>query len=496
MSELNSFTDDVESQDDSSSIVSSPETHPYQLASEISILDRPKGGCFLFNQSRFSPTRTDATPKEVKDLLDKIKTDGASHLDQKALDFLVSNEILVPGNATGKPSANMTGEQWQNLLQLTPFTIRLNADLDTVEKVLTSIDVVLQHFDKSGNDSKKPHLQIKYICRKSDCNDWLECMTQIIPFVLRSVERENVSFFAECPIEIVIPQVDQLLQINRPSIIVNLIVSQNLSQNCVSVLTKMAQQGFRPHLTFHFSNVNLEQVRKDLDMLLSELGNKGFTYSLTPQLKLTSSDTVFSRECSAFADNLIDFIDYFHFNRRFTPSQSWLYHDLFSRTIGHSRAIPFPCYACAGKAIFINQDGSFYSCHKQAAYVSPVKQNEIQDALSNPTKNYYGQSSFARTNCDQCSLRNLCGGLCPYLARQTENVKIQQHIFQIHCRIRKHLLMHFFEEATTPIADDKQPARQYRFVSGDGRLDVVPLDQQEQAKHDISKYENTFYHAY
>ena len=140
----------------------------WRLAEDIDIIDRPEGGCFLFNQWRFSPTRTEAPRREVEALIDKIKREGISHLDQTAVDFLVSNSLLVSQDCRPEPPAAKTKEKWQSLLKSTPFTIRINPNLNNIKLVLPSLEAVLSQLNKSENQNqpflhKKPHFLL-YNC--------------------------------------------------------------------------------------------------------------------------------------------------------------------------------------------------------------------------------------------------------------------------------------------------------------------------------------------
>ncbi|MFC1782988.1 SPASM domain-containing protein [Planctomycetota bacterium] len=451
----------------------------WRLAEDIDIIDRPRGGCFLFNQWRFSPTRTEAPRREVEALIDKIKREGISHLDQTAVDFLVSNSLLISQEFQNETPSEKIKEEWQSFLKSIPFTIRINPNLNNIKLVLQSLETVLSQFNKSENQNQ-PFFQIKYIYKEEEPNNWLRCIAQIIVFVLDKVEREKVNFYVERPVEAVVGEVDQLLRFNRPSLIIDYLVKNNLSGSAISSLAKLTENGFRPHLTFCASEENVQQIPACLDKLLSALDNDGFTFSLIPQVNPVSCDGVSPSVNSALVKDIINLLDYCHFSDKFSPNQSWIYQDLRSRTIDRSQPKPFPCWACAGRAVYIDQKGHFFSCHKQAFYESTTRQKEMEKALSDPTQGRFGRSPFAREQCDQCSLRYFCGGVCDYAGHQNSDPQIQQHLFQIYCRMRKHTLLHFFEEATRP-NDDERQSPPYRFISGPGRLEIVSLEQKEGA---------------
>ena len=80
----------------------------------------------------------------IKLIINKIRTDGISHLDQTAIDFLAHHGIIVPLDFNDNLEKNLTDDDWKDFLKQSPYTIRLKSDNNTLKSVFPALEAILQ----------------------------------------------------------------------------------------------------------------------------------------------------------------------------------------------------------------------------------------------------------------------------------------------------------------------------------------------------------------
>ena len=448
------------------------ENDQFRIASEIGILVRPQGGCYLFNPSIFSPARTDAAIGNLREIINKIRTDGVSHLDQAAIDFLAHHGIIVPLDFNDTLEKNLTDDDWQDFFKQTPYTIRLKTDCDALNSVFPALEAILQFLSNTyNNKADMPLLQIKYFVDHPKNENWINAFNRLITFVAGYVNPDDVDYYLEGPVESMSQCLQLLRYSDKSNIQMNFILTTQSTTAALDDLSELVEMGYCPHLIFNVDNNNIEQTRTILNLLISKLGYDGFTFNFIPQLDPTLDDTSNQTE---FINNLKILIDQCFYSDKFDPNQFWLYRTLRSRTSGNTPPKPFPCLACVNRTIFLNSENTFFACHKEADYESSLKVNH-EELLTFSQPIFFGPSDFARDFCDHCELRYYCGGICQYVGHHLDNTKMRRQLFKIHCQMRKHVLMQLFEEAIS-LSSRENETVQYKFFCENNNIKIIPME--------------------
>ena|GEM_PF-5413952 len=447
----------------------------WQVAPHLALVDRPKGGSFLFNEVFFTPVRTSGSPEKVASLINQIRRDGTSHLPTETLAFLVNYNILVVKDNKAGPASEWSSQEWRQILGRERFVVRMSPRITSRDKVLRSLAAVFDHIRKECPEPVLPPISLKFVADTCDNGQFFEHLVQVVRLALGRVdEREDLNLYLECPVDFIEQHVSRILGYGRPSIRMNAIVSAPLSENAVSALCRLVENGFRPHLIFAVSDPDVERVFETIEMLAIKLGVDGFTFSLLPALRNSTSKTRSRREALIPPSKMISLVESCHSSSNLELPQSWLYNDLKKRIHLHSVLSLYPCRACVGRAVYIDAAGLCSACHRQPVRDPSQITETPTKALRDSRGDLFGRSDFARENCRSCPFRYFCGGLCEFLDVGADEPRVSRRLFQLHCAIRKHVLLNFLEDATVETQAIARKA--YMLTSGNGRLDMVPVE--------------------
>ncbi|UCG49349.1 MAG: hypothetical protein JSU94_06105 [Phycisphaerales bacterium] len=450
-------------------------TSEWQVAPHLGLVERPKGGSFLFNQVFFTPVRTSGSPEKVASLINQISRDGTSHLPTETLAFLANYNILVVKNNKGGPASEWSSQDWRQILGRERFVVRLSPRISSRDKVLRSLSSVFDHVRAECPEPALPPISLKFMADTFDSEEFFEHLVQVVRLALGRVdEREDLSLYLECPVDFLERHVSRILGYSRPSIRVNCVVLPALSENTLSAFNQLVENGFRPHLIFLVSEPNAGPIFDTIQMLAATLGPDAFTFSLLPFLPTSPSKTHRRREALISPSKMISLVESCHSSSHVELSQSWLYNDLKKRIQSHSVLSLYPCRACAGRAVYINGGGLCSGCHRQPIRDPSQMSETPAKALRDSREDLFGRSDFAREECRSCPFRYFCGGVCEFVDVRVGDPTLSRRLFQLHCATRKHMLLKFFEDAT--VESQAIAKRAYMLESGNGRLDLVPVE--------------------
>lgn len=443
----------------------------------LGMIARPGGGSFLFNQLRFSPIRSSATLQETEAFVRKLRNEGLSGLTAEAIRFLRAHEILVASDDAEPSPIEWSPQRWKTVTKGAPFTIRLGTCVKNEAGVRSSLDRLFRWLCKDYEGTAGPRLRIKFIWNGSYHKDTLSYIGQLINFITTYATRfEETVFFLELPMRFYSMWVDRLCLAVTPCVSFNVDIADALQDADILALEKLVEEGFKPHCVFAVSAVNQDQVRSDITALAKRLGPEGYSIALKPISRQSfRSDGIYG-EMLPTSGQMTELSALCHSSKDIELSQSWLYESIRQRTT--DTGFVFPCRACIGRALYVDGDGMYFACHKEAATDVLRRSSEPQAALRSPDAGYWGDSSFSRSECARCPVRHYCGGLCQYSALGVADEKVQRRVFQPLCDMRMKVILDFLEDATKPPdgeVDTERRPRSHRFISGDGRLDVIEV---------------------
>ncbi len=439
----------------------------------LQVIERPNGrGYLLINSSRFSPVRLEGPRAEVAGFIDRLKQRGGEDLEAEELEFLASHNILVSPSAEQR-EPNDGFEDRRRRRALGQFTIRIAAQAGRLERIPQSLKQLFDSLQPGEQSDEPPAINLKVVCSGPHAQDLVPSLRHIIDVAsAQQAQTAEVTYFCELPICVLPQTVDDLKMLTRPSVRINCVVPDALTADERDALCVLVDEGFRPHCVFHVLAGQGQQVAGTIEALADDLGPDAFSWAIVPPYRHdVESDRALQASLPETGD-MLALCDACHSLRNVDLAQSWLCRDLHERVT--KPGYVYPCRACAGRAAFVDDEGTWSTCHLRAA-AEPSRRCQSVSALLNAAEDSpFGGSRFADERCGQCAVRFSCGGVCPYAAWGVSDPAVEIQVFELYCAMRKHMILQFFEDATAPAPSDSGQRPAYRFVSGQGRLELQP----------------------
>ncbi len=443
------------------------------------MLERPGGGSYLFNRRLFSPVRTDGAPEAIRVFLKK-QAEAVAELPEPLLDLLRHHHIVVRPNGRDGEPAGWSQAKWWKVLQNAPFVIRMPTRVTSMSRVRAAFRTTLEHLRSKSASNQIPPLHIKFIWNGTYPARPLSDVGSLIRFALGELgSLDAADFWLELPIERVVQWGHRLRLATVPPLGVTCALTAEPGEPQIAVLRDLVSVGFRPHCVLYITSENLAQARRTVDCLATHLERDGFSFAIMPAPRwMFASDHIHGRLLPSAAD-LVDLLRYCHGHEGLDLRQSWLYADVYERV--RNPGYVFPCRVCAGRGIYIDEDGRFCACHKVLQRDPMAPGDDVAQALRSPCESLFGGSEWAKSTCSRCPLRYLCGGICEFAAADVADPDLGVRLFELHCAMRREVLLTFFEDATCGEVEASAYRTRFRFVSGDGMLDFEPVNKRSES---------------
>lgn len=453
---------------------SSKEKTELQITPYLGLIERPKGGCFVFNQLYFSPVRADSSCEQVNSLLERIDHEGTSILSNEALDFLANHGILIPKENNSRPITEWTVENRQAILRREKFIIRICNNGEFTEKNLKSLHCTLKEINQCRKGKENLKVELQASVNKPYNTKFSESLDQVAKTIKKYLGYNDIfTIYLRCPIESLSTYFEPLSKYIHPSIIFSCITQKQINNDTISLLTKMKEDGFRPHLEFCVSNWNKHEISAAIENLANELGEDGFSFELIPAINIQSEDIRKKQNSLISKADLLELFDYSYSFSKINLSQFILYGDLWDKIKIHTLTNVYPCHICMGRVFSLNNDDPNHEHNYENIQIAKTSTVMTGNSLHN---NYFGVTKFAKENCHQCPLRFFCGGVCLHSAIIPPGTELGDRVLDLKCSMRKRMLYNFLEDATSEEFDNKKK-RNYRFISGGGNIELVSVEQ-------------------
>ena len=442
----------------------------WKVSPHIAIIELPDRECYLFNHFSFCPIRTNSSRGEVEHLVEKIRHTGTKTLSKEAIDLFAEHGIIIRRDNVSRPADEWPIEDIGKSLAGEEFTFQVNVPIQSITKVCQVIESALSSL-KAKQDSL-PKINLKLLVGNNLLSQSVSGCVQLAGMLIRHIGNgDNVNTYVESPISFISTNYGRLTSVFRPSIRLSCTLSNRLSERDLTTLCKLANEGYKPHLTLHVFPYNVNEIAEMMHLLASRLGSDGFYFALVPKLPSANLRNSTKEDTLVQTDELIGLLEQYHSSSSIELSQSYLYIDLKRRIGSHTAFNLFPSLMCAGRRISIDGQGKTLNHHNAAA---DGRSAEKRTCVSpNPDSGFFGNSRFAVNKCRRCNLRYFCGGICDDVAIGIEAPGTERKLFELHCAIRKTMLLHFFEDATSGGDTRDENVQKHRFESGAGKLELV-----------------------
>ncbi len=445
-----------------------------KLTRLLGVVERPEGGCFLVNPLCFSPVRVDGPRAQVETFVDALSREGARGLEAEAVDFLASHRILVDADEEERAIRERSADQHRPAQAFQQFTIRLGAPVSRCDGLRGSLARLLGQLQAAPGEEKAPEINMKLIWDAS-CDQGLgACLGELIAYARAQTQNTaGVACYGEFPIEALPDALGELKRLTQPSPRMNCIVSDGVSADQGAALMTLIDEGFRPHCIFRVSAGAGEQVAATIGALADGVVPDAFTFAAVPMDRREFATDAAFAEALPRPDEMLELCDFCHALPNVDLAQSWLYQDVYTRVTRPGYV--FPCRACVGRAAFVDAEGKWSGCHLAAVADPAGRRDDPSTLLNTAEPTPFGGSRFAEERCSECAVRYACGGICPYAALGVCDADLETRVFELHCAMRRHVILRFFEDATALVSHGEPQRPAYRFVSGQGRLALRPI---------------------
>ena len=258
-----------------------------------------------------------------------------------------------------------------------------------------------------------------------------------------------------------------------PTLHLTLWVTKELGPEDEEALQRLADAGFRPHLTVLLTAQTVHRAADGIVRLASRLGDSGFTLGFQfPEARSFRSSFTFG-EALPDPASVEQLLRALFSCRNLCLDQFWLLSGLYQRV--RDPGYLLPCLAEAGRGIFITTDGLCASCHRRhRADPLSVREDPVaiidQASTRRPDRYWSGNP-----RCADCDLRYACGGICQYATRRFGSQDLAESVHELHCVGRRMAFKIMLDDATAEQAAPLTSRPRWRLRTRKGQVSLCEV---------------------
>jgi hypothetical protein len=400
-----------------------------KLTPYLGMLERPANGCFVFNQTYFSPVKIEGEMDKVHNFFKQIKHNGVKHLKSDLRNVLLQSRILVTKEDKSTPADRWSKSKWETAWKQEPFIIKLENGIES-KLFLKHLKGWLSHFECLFFPNRintltvtevVSHLSISQIL--SRCDELYKALwTSKRPFMLNWIIDTSLEWFQS--------HMAEFKAIESPNIHFATGLQNELKNAELKALIALLNEGFCPHLTIEiYSLATAERIFRQLER---GLGKDGFIYDFKMEKDVA---------CTLPTTEISDFVHHCHCCKELLLRQSNIYMGLLSRIQRNGINNLFADNDSMGRTLVLDRQERI----KSIIDLKGCGQFSWRATL---TKSMFGGCEYSRGKCSSCPVRYFCGGISKSCLHGIRSFNQQNRMAETICNIKKRVIHQFIEDAT------------------------------------------------
>lgn len=418
-----------------------------KLTPYLGLLERPGGGCFAFNQTYFSPVKIEGEINKVHEFFKGIKGNGVKHLKSDLINLLLNNRILISKEDKAKPADKWSESKWEKAWKGEPFTIIFDEKIET-KILLGKFKTLIKNFEHLFYPDRINNLTVKNTVFHSPMSIIRYKYNEIFKVLQISKFPFKFNWVIDASLDWFRMNMSEFSQVESPHVRFSTDIRNELRSEDLKALAALLNKGFCPHLTLWI--YDLKAAKKTFSQLVKGLGKDNFTYEVKVEKK----------EIGAMPKNeIINFVQQCNEHKELLIRQAVIYMDILNKIQWHSINNLFADSESMGRTLII-------SSQKHIKPIYKLRENRRPDWIAELKKNLFGECSYSRKKCKNCSVQYFCGGVDKSCLNGSEEE--QNCIAEINCAIRKGLILKFMKDATAKPKENHK----IEFIPADGTIRI------------------------
>jgi len=407
-----------------------------KLTPYLGLLKRPGGGCYVFNQTYFSPVKIEGEIDKVNEFFKRIQDKGVKRLKSDLINLLLQSRILIAKNDKAKPADKWPKLKWEKAWKSEPFVIVFD-EKGKQEVLINSFKTWFKHFDYLFWPDRTNSMMVKNTVIYSPMSIIQSKFNEFFKALQISKYPFRISWGIDAPLEWFHNHQAEFKTIESPYMRFSSHIRYVLISEDLKALGALLNEGFCPHLTLWISD--LKTATKTFSQLVNCLGKDGFTYDYKLEKDANKHP----------ATEITDFVYQCHCHKELLSRQSHIYTEIINRIQMNRISNLFIDSESMGRILVLGNKRNV----KPVADLQGCSQSSLVAAL---IKNIFGDCEYSRRKCNSCPVRYFCGGISDIC------------LPEISCAIRRGLIYKLLEDAT----DRPKVTQKIEFVPVDGTIKI------------------------